>query len=138
MEGSYLSVDRARTKPFEAGGTNESNRYVHDAILRANIDVKTDFNPNIFHQKFIVRDRRAVLTGSTNFTPTGTAQNLNHVIIVRDRDIAKIFAREYKEIQQGHFGKLNEGHDPAPPRVDVSNVPIRVVFARTTTPRWKS
>ena len=137
LEGSYLSVDRARAKPFEAGGTNESNRYVHDAILRANIDVKTDFNPNIFHQKFIVRDRSAVLTGSTNFTPTGTAQNLNHVIIVRDRDIAKIYAREYKEIQQGHFGKLNEGHDPVPARVDVSNVPIRVVFAPDHNPEME-
>lgn len=137
LEGSYLSVDRARAKPFETGGTNESNRYVHDAILRANIDVKTDFNPNIFHQKFIVRDRRAVLTGSTNFTPTGTAQNLNHVIIVHDRDIAKIYAREYKEIQQGHFGKLNEGHDPAPPRVDISNVPIRVVFAPDHNPEME-
>ena len=137
LEGSYLSVDRARAKPFEAGGTNESNRYVHDAILRANIDVKTDFNPKIFHQKFIIRDRRAVLTGSTNFTPTGTAQNLNHVIIVRDRDIAKIYGREYKEIQQGHFGKLNEGHDPAPRRVDVSNVPIRVVFAPDHNPEME-
>lgn len=137
LEGSYLSVNRARAKPYESGGSNESNRFIHDALLRANMDVKTDFNPAIFHQKFIVRDGSAVLTGSTNFTPTGTGQNLNHVVIVHDRDIAKIYAREYKEIEQGHFGKLNEGHDPAPPRVDVSSVPIWVVFAPDHNPEME-
>lgn len=40
--------------------------------------VTTDLNPENFHQKFMVRNwkkssRAAVLTGSTNFTPTGTA-----------------------------------------------------------------
>jgi len=38
---------------------------VHDAILRSRIDVKVDYNTSIFHQKFIVCDREAVLTGST-------------------------------------------------------------------------
>ena len=38
-----------------------------------------DFNTSIFHQKFIVRDREFVLTGSTNFTDTGTHKNLNHI-----------------------------------------------------------
>ena len=135
LEGSYLSVDRARAKPFESGGSNEKNRILHDAILRANIDVKTDFNPHIFHQKFIIRDRESLLTGSTNFTPTGTGQNLNHLVIVHDKGIAKIYYREFKEIQQGHFGKLNEGHDPAPPDVEVSKVPIRVVFAEDRAAR---
>ena len=53
LEWDYLSVTRARKYPFEADGQNESNRQIHDAILRANINVKTDFNTNIFHQKFI-------------------------------------------------------------------------------------
>ncbi len=137
LEGSYLSVDRAIAKPLEPGGTNETNRFFHDGILRANIDVKTDFNPHIFHQKFIIRDRRSLLTGSTNFTPTGTGQNLNHLVIIHDKAIAKTYYREYREIQQGHFGKLNEGHDPAPPDVEVSKVPIRVVFAPDHNPEME-
>ena len=137
LEGSYLSVDRAKAEPFESGGSNEENRILHDAILRANIDVKTDFNPHIFHQKFIIRDRESLLTGSTNFTPTGTSRNLNHLVIVHDKAIAKIYYREFKEIQQGHFGKLNEGHDPAPPDVTVSKVPIRVVFAPDHNPEME-
>ena len=26
------------------------------ALLRCNVDVKADYNPKIFHQKFVVRD----------------------------------------------------------------------------------
>ena len=41
------------------------------ALLRAGIDVRTDYNPNIFHQKFIVRVRpggdMALLTGGEAF-----------------------------------------------------------------------
>ena len=112
IEADYLRVSRARERPFESGGGNEENRIIHDAILRSNIQVRTDFNPKIFHQKFIIRDRSEVLTGSTNFTPTGVTSNLNHVVIIRDKEVAKIYGREFKEIRQGHFGKLNEGHDP--------------------------
>lgn len=77
IEQSYLKRTPPKANPWTPGGKNEPNREVHDAILRSNIDIKVDYNTNIFHQKFIVRDRKAVLTGSTNFTPTGTGKNLN-------------------------------------------------------------
>jgi len=137
LEGHYLKTKRGLADPYKPGGANETNRFFHDAILRAHIDVKTDFNADIFHQKFIIRDRESLLTGSTNFTPTGTGQNLNHLVVVHDKDVAKIYYREFKEIQQGHFGKLNEGHDPAPPDVTVSKVPIRVVFAPDHNPEME-
>ncbi len=137
LEQDYLKVSVARKKPFDAGGKNEANRIIHDAILRARIDVKVDYNASIFHQKFIVRDRSSLLTGSTNFTPTGTDKNLNHIVVIHDERVAKIYAREFREIQQGHFGKRNEGHDPAPTDVTVSNVPIRVLFAPDHNPEME-
>ena len=84
-----------------------------------------------------------MLTGSTNFTPTGVGAdakhggNLNHVVIVHDREVARIYGREFREIRQGRFGKLNEGHDPAPPDVSVSGVPIRVDFAPDHNPEME-
>ncbi len=139
LEADYLSVTRARSKPFEFDikAENEENRQLHDAILRANVKVRTDFNTSIFHQKFIVRDRKDLLTGSTNFTPTGVGGNLNHIVIVRDPDVAKIYSREFREISQGHFGKRNEGHDPAPEIVKVSDVPIKVLFAPDHSPEME-
>lgn len=137
IEHDYLRTKSARTDPWTPGGRNEANRQVHNAILRSSIDVKPDYNTNIFHQKFIIRDGTSLLTGSTNFTPTGVHKNLNHVVIIHDAAVAKIYAREFREIRQGHFGKLNEGHDPAPPDRTVSNVPVRVLFAPDHNPEME-
>ncbi len=129
LELDYLRAAKRRAQPKLPGGKLEINRELHLSLLRSAIRVYSDFNTNIFHQKFIVRDRASVLTGSTNFTTTGVEKNLNHIVIVHDPGVARIFAREYREIRQGHFGKLNEGHDKAPKDVEVSGVPIRVLFA---------
>ncbi|GAG38551.1 unnamed protein product, partial [marine sediment metagenome] len=137
LEGDYLTVRRAVENPFESGGTHEINRLIHDAVLRTHINVKSDFNPSIFHQKFIVRDGSALLTGSTNFTDTGTSTNLNHLVIIDDEDVARIYSREFREIMQGHFGKLDEGHDPAPDVVRVSEVPVKILFAPDHNPEME-
>lgn len=137
IEHDYLRAKRARANPWQPGGRHEPNRRIHSAILRSAIDVKPDYNASIFHQKFIIRDRTSLLTGSTNFTPTGVHNNLNHVVIVRDPEVAKIYSREFREIQQGHFGKLNEGRDPKPADLKVSNVPIRVLFAPDHSPEME-
>jgi phosphatidylserine/phosphatidylglycerophosphate/cardiolipin synthase-like enzyme len=137
LEADYLVAKTALPNPFEAGGAHEINRELHLAILRAKIKANTDFNPKIFHQKFIIRDGASVLTGSTNFTNTGTAQNLNHLVIIHDKTVAKIYNREYRELQQGHFGKLNEGHDPRPKEVMVSDVRVKTLFAPDHNPEME-
>lgn len=137
LEQDYLRAARAQADPWVPGGKHEPNRTIHDAILRANIDVKTDYNSSIFHQKFIVRDRSSLLTGSTNFTPTGTHSNLNHLVVIHDEKVAKIYAREFAEIQRGQFGKRNEGHDETPTDRIVSDVPIRILFAPDHNPEME-
>jgi len=134
VEQDYLRAAKAKRDPWEPLGRQEPNRAVFNAILRTNIDVKTDYNTSIFHQKFIVRDRTAVLTGSTNFTATGTHTNLNHIIVIHDKRIASVYAREFREIQRGHFGKYNEGHDSIPEDSVVSDVPVRILFAPDHNP----
>ena len=56
LERDYLTVTRAAADPWQPGGENEANRYIHGALLRARVQVITDLNPNIFHQKFVVSD----------------------------------------------------------------------------------
>ena len=139
LEGDYLRAKKPLARPFQSGGRggHEVNRMLHDAILRSAIKTNTDFNPKIFHQKYIIRDSSAVLTGSTNFTETGVSRNLNHLVIIYDRKVANTYSREFREIQQGHFGKLNEGHDEKPRDVEVSGVPIRVLFAPDHAPEME-
>lgn len=137
LELDYLRSGKPQLDPLQPGGSLEVNRQIHDAILRTAIKVNSDFNTNIFHQKFIVRDGNALLTGSTNFTDTGTSTNLNHIVIVKDKKVADTYSREFREIQQGHFGKLNEGHDAAPKDVVVSQLPVRVLFAPDHNPEME-
>jgi len=129
LEQDYLVEEEARANPWKAGGPHEPNRAIRDAILRSASRVWADFNPSIFHQKFVVRDGTAVLTGSTNFTDTGITKNLNHVVIVKDKRVAIEYTREFREIMEGRFGRRSEAHGPKPKRAVVSDVPVKVLFA---------
>ena len=86
---------RAGAPPRRSGATTRpslaANRRILAALLRSDVEVKGDFNPKIFHQKFVLRDFRdgratkpgnpALLSGSANFTVTDTHRNLNHVFV---------------------------------------------------------
>ena len=119
MEKDYLSEYPPLAGPWRAGRANEENRRLHATLLRANVPVITDLNPEIFHQKFIVADwetssRAAVLTGSTNFTPTGTGANLNHLILIRGTRTAAVYNHEFDELWSGTFGQKRERHEDLP------------------------
>jgi len=136
LEADYLRAARAAEDPWLPGGGNEPNRAVHHALLRAAIDVRTDTNPAIFHHKFVVRDRSAVLLGSTNFTETGITKNLNHVLIVEDASVARLFATEFLSLARGEFGRESPRRPP-PRDLDVSGVRIRVAFAPDHNPEME-
>ncbi|WP_425038464.1 phospholipase D-like domain-containing protein [Primorskyibacter sp. S187A] len=131
MEQSYLLAAR-KPKSVEdtraPGGKHEINRQLFNAILRSTTDVKVDFNPAIFHQKFMVLGD-AVLTGSTNFTTTGVTKNLNHVVIIEDKGIANAYKREFRDIREGRFGKFSLGHGRKPIEDDVSGIRVKPLFA---------
>ncbi|MEW8053089.1 MAG: phospholipase D-like domain-containing protein [Candidatus Thiodiazotropha sp.] len=69
IEQSYQKRSPPQRRHLDPRDKNEPNRAVHDAILHSDIDIKVDYNTNIFHQKFMVWDRTAVLTGSTILHP---------------------------------------------------------------------
>ena len=136
-EMDYLRATKPAPDPFIPSGQYEHNRQIQNAILRSAIPVYSDFNPNIFHQKFMIRDGSSVLTGSTNFTTTGTSVNLNHVIIIHDRKVANTYAKEFREIRKGRFGRQSEGLGEAPREVEVSNIPIKILFAPDHNPEME-
>lgn len=118
---------------------NETNRKILSALLRTTADVKLDFNPKIFHQKFVVRDFRgvatpttAVLSGSANFTDTDTHKNLNNVVIFSDPRIAEAYKVEYDEIRAGSFGRQRLRAIPSV--YNLAGVPVKAVFAPDHTP----
>lgn len=114
------------------------NRRLLTALLRAGIQVHGDLNPELFHQKFIVRDARggggapALLTGSANFTETDTHKNLNHLVVFHDLRVAEEYHAEFGQISEGEFGRGLQGDVPR--TYGLNGVPVKVLFAPDHTP----
>jgi phosphatidylserine/phosphatidylglycerophosphate/cardiolipin synthase-like enzyme len=122
--------------------SRKTNRDILAALLRCSVDVRADLNPEIFHQKFIVRDyrggrslgRAALLTGSTNFTSTGCHKNLNHVLVFNDYRVCRPYAAEFEELVDGTFGATRHRKRVFPRTANINGVPVRVVFSPDDAP----
>ena len=136
IEQDYLLGGKIPNDPFVAGGKHEENRFLFNAILRSTVDVKSDFNTKIFHQKFMIRGN-SVLTGSTNFTSTGISKNLNHIVVIDDAEVANAYKKEFKEIQNGNFGKLSIDRDEKPKEARVTGIRVKPLFAPDHSPEME-
>ncbi|HEX6388919.1 MAG TPA: phospholipase D-like domain-containing protein, partial [Solirubrobacteraceae bacterium] len=117
----------------------KTNRDIAAALLRSNIDFKSDYNPAIFHQKFVIRDYRgramrtsALLTGSANWTQTDCHTNLNHVIVFHNAKVCAEYQREFDEIRGGSFGRRQHGNVPT--ATNIGGIPVKILFAPDHTP----
>ncbi len=98
----------------------------------------------LMHHKFLVADRRVVVTGSTNFSPScihgdaddpRTRGNVNHLLRLRSPALAALFVREFDTLwgdgpggrPDSRFG-LGKASGPAQ-RVLVGSTPVEVLFA---------
>lgn len=148
-ESEETAIERIQwTEPANSPeGTYRENRIILAALLRNNVDVKADYNPEIFHQKFIVRDYfpedsrnskrnkgSSLLTGSANFTFTDTHRNLNNLIIFNDHRIASDYSVEFQQIWSGTFGSLRDRHRDEPQSYNLNGIPVQVLFAPDHTP----
>ena len=136
VEAEYLR-EGVPLEDDEDPGDFEENRELMRLLLRGAVHYRLDFNASTFHQKFIVRDynrpREAVLTGSTNFTKTGTRANLNNIVIFHSPKIAKFYHDEFRELTRGVFGR----HSPTgskPPEVVIGDTKVYPLFAPDHNP----
>jgi phosphatidylserine/phosphatidylglycerophosphate/cardiolipin synthase-like enzyme len=138
-EDKAAALHRVQWGDEPGGRSLEPNRRILAALLRCNVDVKADYNPAIFHQKFAIRDYReratstsAILTGSTNFTHTDCHRNLNHIVVFHDARICNEYTVEFDHIRAGLFGRGI--HGDVPRAYNVGGVPVKVLFAPDHTP----
>ena len=115
------------------------NRRILAALLRSDVQVRGDYNPKIFHQKFVLRDydgraapTSALLSGSANFTLTDTHRNLNHVFVFRNAYVCRQYATEVEQLRAGSFGR--QRHGDVPKVYNLAGVPVKVLFAPDHTP----
>lgn len=116
------------------------NRRILSALLRSDVQVRGDFNPELFHQKFILRDYRgsrsvptsALLSGSANFTVTDTHRNLNHLVVFDNAYVCRQYEVEVEQLRRGSFGRGL--HGAVPKSYNLAGVPVKVLFAPDHTP----
>ncbi len=99
-----------------------------EVLMRAGIPVKSDKGRDLMHNKFIVFDKKFVWTGSTNLTVNGTQKNNNNVIVLRSKELAGIFDRQFDEMWRGEFGASRLSTVESQDLV-VNNTRVRVLFS---------
>ena len=140
-EGDYLKEDRPVDPPDKVVNLDTNRRHFVN-LLRGAVDAKIDFNPRIFHHKFIIRDRgearEAVLTGSTNFTTTGTHRNLNHVAIFHDIGVAAAYQSEFDQLRDGIFGQRSPKLTSTDPlTLSIGGAPVQIMFSPDNNPELR-
>lgn len=70
---------------------------------------------SIQHNKFMVVDRRYVMTGTGNITDSEIDRNYNVWVIIESRELAEDFINDHQMMMSGRFGHAKE-------RIDYNNV----------------
>jgi phosphatidylserine/phosphatidylglycerophosphate/cardiolipin synthase-like enzyme len=85
----------------DSGKLRESIR----TLKAANVPVREDKRSAIMHDKFVIADRRAIWTGSTNATGRSLYWHNNNAVVVRSEDLALTYSRVFeKYFVDGQFG----------------------------------
>ncbi|HLN24290.1 MAG TPA: phospholipase D family protein [Patescibacteria group bacterium] len=72
-----------------------------DYLANSGAPVQIDTIHGIAHNKVMVIDEESVITGSFNFTKSAQDKNAENLIVLRDPDLARIYADNWK-IRSGH------------------------------------
>lgn len=75
------------------------SKYSKHSVMAANgIGIKLETSKRLLHYKFFVIDNETVITGSFNPTKNADERNYENVIIIRDKELANAYAKEFSKI----------------------------------------
>jgi len=131
VEASYLTPNSDNLNTFA------------EFLNTENISIQADRNPAIFHNKFVIRDKdkdtAALLTGSTNFTDTGTRRHYNHILALHFKGVRKAYfeildryQEEFDELLSGTFGNKQPTQEIKTYRI--GNTRLTVLFSPDNDP----
>ncbi len=74
--------------------------------------------PDLMHHKYVVRDRSAVWTGSTNWTDDSWSRQENVIAVVESEPLAHAYALNFEELWETEIVELTGRVEPRPVEVD--------------------
>lgn len=66
-------------------------------LFNEGVQVRIDAKHKIQHNKVMIIDGEIVITGSFNFSKNAEEENAENVLIIRDKDLAKIYTKNWNE-----------------------------------------
>lgn len=127
------------------GALNSQEINNRDALIileNANISIIDDTadgskGSGLMHHKFIVIDRKTVITGSTNFTLSGihgdlsnlnTKGNVNHLLVIENQKLAQVFTEEFNYMWRDRKFGLSKIYR-SPQTITWDNTKLQVQFS---------
>jgi hypothetical protein len=128
-----------RTQWLEDRTELAENRRILAALLRSDVQVRGDYNPVIFHQKFVLRDyregRRSELGAPlwlVQLHADGHAPQPEPRLHLRNAYVCRQYEVEVEQLRRGSFGRGM--HGDVPKTYDLAGVPVKALFAPDHTP----
>lgn len=103
------------------------------AMKKAGIKIIDDGRGGLMHNKFWIFDGEIVWTGSTNATINGMFEQNNNVIVIKSRELAAIYEKQFEEMWGGEFGARAPSL-VGEQKIIVNGTPIFVVFSPEDKP----
>ena len=82
--------------------------------------------PDLMHHKYVVRDRRTVWTGSTNWTDDSWSREENLIVTVDSTELASAFEHDFDQLWHSHC--VAESGDVDPRSLRIGEVSVRAWF----------
>ena len=78
-------------------------------LISKELNVKFHMGPGLLHDKFAVIDDKEVLTGSFNWTVSANKKNMENLLVIEDKEIAKKYEKQFKHLwSQSGEGQAKE------------------------------
>lgn len=94
--------------------SNDENIYPDTKYFtRLSENSRSDYGINgLMHNKFFIFDKQTVLTGSANISATDMSGfNSNSVIIIKSKNVAKLYEDEFMQMLNGNFHNLKQNNN---------------------------
>lgn len=97
LDGRQKNSPRSQARWFEKRGMD-----IHYVYLK---NRRGDERVAKFHHKYMVIDRKLVLTGSFNYTRAADQINHENLVLLYDRRVAHLFVKNFMKLYQRYAGK---------------------------------
>ncbi|KXK20306.1 MAG: phospholipase D/transphosphatidylase [Chloroflexi bacterium OLB15] len=124
---------RVRVVTDNEDGLEDDKTTLHQ-LQAAGIPIATDTRTALMHDKFMILDGTAVVTGSWNFTVNDTYRNNNNTLFLRSQDAVADYQAEFNEMFiEGRFGPTSP-RNTLSPAFTLDGIPVQLFMGPEDDP----